>query len=369
MNLHITTGDKFLQGFISNQKQYVPVSENLYYHVQNRSISEHCFTDQQIKVLTLPSLQEQLISLQNANCKHVIFHSLPTHFQKYLLPLIRKDILITWIFYGYEYYHRRNIIEEYLQPRTKSYYRSFRNPNLFQMKVLHFLDFIEDADINYQNDLGRINRFAHWNIEEYKLIKDRFGLYQMEFVPFSMGARGHLIVPDCRSNYLLLGHSGAITVNHLDGLQALKHQLLESFDRVIIPMSYGANKSYKARIEEAARNKLGDKAIVIDKFIDRDSYFNLLSRVKLAWMPQLRGMAGGNALFCLRNNIPIVMPEKSIMFKYFKAHGVHVFSMDHIICEKPMLSEFQMRQNQAALDRLFGKQVIRKQYQDLLAPI
>jgi len=191
----------------------------------------------------------------------------------------------------------------------------------------------------------------------------------MEFVPFSMGSPIHLVVPDCSNNYLLLGHSGALTVNHLDGIQKVDHQLLERYDRVIIPVSYGASKTYRAKVDKVARDKLGDKAIIIDKFIERTSYFNLLSRVKLAWMPQLRGMAGGNALFCLRNNIPIVMPENSIMYKYFKAHGVHVFSMDHINFEKPMLSELQIRQNQATLDRLFGEQVIRMQYQNLLAPI
>src|SRR5690606_34790640 len=271
MNLHICTHDKFLSSFIRTRARFASESVNQYYVVSNRTNDLCDFSHQAVKYVSLTELKQKISFYGDKECEQVIFHSLPSHFRKHLLHQIPQNIPVTWIFFGYEYYHRRDVLVEYLSPQTRNYYKSGSNANLIRIQCLRLLDYIKSERKRFKNDLKRITRFAHWNHDEYELIKSRLGLYEMEFVPFSMGSPIHLVVPDCSNNYLLLGHSGALTVNHLDGIQKVDHQLLERYDRVIIPVSYGASKTYRAKVDKVARDKLGDKAIIIDKFIERTS--------------------------------------------------------------------------------------------------
>lgn len=314
-------------------------------------------------------MEKLLLSPDFPNCHQVIFHSLPTLYRKKFLPLIPAHIPVTWIFYGYEYYHRRFIIEKYMDPLSRSYYRSWANPHILGQWAHRIFDHLRGETKQYKLDLKRINRFAHWNPAEYQKIRDRFNLKKFEYVPFSMGLPVHHLVSDPEYRYLLLGHSGALTVNHLDGLEDLPVSLVEKFDRIIIPLSYGAGNSYQNTVKRAARVKLGDKALILEKYMDRATYFNLLSRVKLAWMPQMRSMGGGNVLFCFKNNIPIVFRQHSIMYQFFAGHGFQVFSSEEVHSEIPILSLKQKVHNQKLLDRHFGANVIQQQYQNLLSPL
>lgn len=193
------------------------------------------------------------------------------------------------------------------------------------------------------------------------MIREGYKLGDIEYHPFSMGLPVHHLVLEPEYQYMLLGHSGALTVNHLDGLEDLPISLVEKFDRIIIPLSYGAGNSYQNTVKRAAREKLGHKALFLERYMDRTTYFNLLSRVKLAWMPQIRGMGGGNVLFCLKNNIPIVFKQQSIMYQYFAGQGFQVFSSEEVHSQIPILSLKQKVHNQKLLDRHFGAKVIQQQ--------
>lgn len=314
-------------------------------------------------------MEKLLLSPDFPNCHQVIFHSLPTLYRKKFLPLIPAHIPVTWIFYGYEYYHRRDTIETYLDPLTRSYYQSWANPHYLRQWAHRMVDRIRNESTQYKLDLQRINRFAHWNPAEYQMIRERYNLNDMDFLPFAMGLPVHHLVSDPGYSYLLCGHSGALTVNHLDGLEDLPMALVERFDRIIIPLSYGAANSYQNKVKRAAQEKLGDKAMILEKYMDRVTYFNLLSRVKLAWMPQMRSMGGGNILFCFKNDIPIVFRQQSIMYQFFTGLGFQIFCSEEVHSEIPILSLKQKEHNQKLLDRHFGANVIQQQYQNLLSPL
>lgn len=366
MNLHLCIDDKFHQGFIRHQKTYAPDSHNDYYVVGTARRKQGTPEDQEVTRISIAGMKKILRSSDMKRYRQVLFHSLPSRFRKHLLPFIPTGIPVTWIFYGYEYYHRRAVIREYLGTATRAYYDSMQNPQYYQLKFQRLLDILRREDDQYQKDLQRIDRFAHWNPAEYHMIRDRYDLTHMEYAQFAMGQKIHQNVPDLRHRDLLFGHSGAVTVNHLDGIKALSEELIAGYDRIIIPFSYGSNKRYEALVRKTARNKMGDKALFLHRFLNRQSYFNVLSRVKLAWMPQMRGMGGGNLLYCLQNHIPIVLPEESGFYRYYTGQGFRVFSMTDHQHKAPVLHDEEKRRNQELLYQNFGLDTIAEQYRRLV---
>lgn len=364
--LHILPDEKFYTAFIHNQEKYAPNNKNDYFLIHDGGTIQNPPQKSQVKILTIDNMRKILINSSSQDYHQVIFHSLPGRFRKLLLRIIPPGIKITWIFYGYEYYHRRNTIEEYLGPFTRAYYNSWNNPNILRIKALRLLDQLRNENNGYKKDLQRIHRFAHWNHSEYEVIRVQYQLDSMEYEPFSMGSKIHEVVPDHDHRYLLLGHSGALTVNHLDGINALSKKFMDGFDRILIPFSYGGDKSYEIKVRKAAEAKMGDNVILLNRLMDRISYFNLLSRVNAAWMPQLRGMGGGNILFCLKNNIPLFFWKDSVMYQYYTDKGFHVFAIDDIDSTPPELTPDQKQNNQSNLTKYFGEQTINDQYQRLL---
>src|SRR5690606_26156747 len=250
---------------------------------------------------------------------------------------------------------------------TRSFYLSWSNSHFLHQCAHRIVDRLRREATRYQQDLQQIKRFAHWNPGEYQIIQARFNLVDLEYIPFSMGLPIHQHVSDPEYRYMLLGDSGALTVNQLDGLEDLPLALIEKFDRIIIPLSYGAGKMYQKKVKLAARKKLRDKAIFLEKYMDRNAYFNLLCRVKLAWMPQMRGMGGGNILYFLKNHIPIVFPKDSELYQYFVNQGFQVYNSAELLTEIPELSDTQRKENQKIMQNLFEVNVVKLQYQNLLS--
>lgn len=365
INLHICPDDKFYKGFIKNQHRFAPDTVNTYFIVNNSGSSPPKSNAENVYFLTPREIMRR-IKENHPKINQVVFHALPALFRRKFLPAVPEQVLMTWIFYGYEYYHRRSVIREYLGTATRAYYDSPQNPYYYRLKFQRILDKLRREEDQYIKDLQRIDRFAHWNPAEYQMIWDRYDLAQMEYTPFAMGQQVHQNVPNLLHRDLLLGHSEALTVNHLDGIEALSEELIAGYDRVIIPFSYGANKRYEALVRKAARNKMGKKALFLHRFMNRSSYFNILSRVKLAWMPQKRGMGGGNLLYCLRNHIPVVSSEESVMYRYYTEQGFRVFSMTDHQHTAPFLQDDEKKRNQELLGQIFGLDKIAEQYRRLL---
>lgn len=128
-NIHFCQKNKFIFSFIHIQKSFASYTKNKYYLIGELDKFSDEFLSDNVNIITLKELKLLLTRLDFTNCHQVILHSLPNIFRKHILPLIPAHILVTWIFYGYEYYHRRNTIENYLGTRTRSYYQSWSNPH------------------------------------------------------------------------------------------------------------------------------------------------------------------------------------------------------------------------------------------------
>src|SRR5690606_34396309 len=124
-----------------------------------------------VELVSLKEMKQVLLRHDFSDCHQVIFHSLPTQFRKNLLFLIPRHIQVTWIFYGYEYYHRRDTIEKYLRSLTRSFYLSWSNPHFLHQCAHRIVDRLRREATRYQQDLQQIKRFAHWNPGEYQIIQ------------------------------------------------------------------------------------------------------------------------------------------------------------------------------------------------------
>lgn len=181
MNLHLSIDDKFYNAFIRNQKTHAPDTDNEYYVIREGKALTSSPENTSMKMLSIAEMKKVLKASDFQKYPQVLFHSMPGRFRKHLLPYIPKGTRITWIFYGHEYYHRREVIRDYLGPATRTYYDSRQNPHFLRLILQRILDKVRNEENQYKNDLQRINRFAHWNREEYELIRDQYQLDKMEY--------------------------------------------------------------------------------------------------------------------------------------------------------------------------------------------
>lgn len=102
---------------------------------------------------------------------------------------------------------------------------------------------------------------------------------------------------------VLLGHSGHGTDNHFSIIDRLSSYKYDKF-AVYIILSYG-DEEYIGRVKKYALDKLGDRVVVIDRFMSSDEYAMLLNEMDIAILdgPNSYALANVGMLLLLRKKI------------------------------------------------------------------
>lgn len=324
MIIHLSNDEKFIDDFIQNQNKYFPQVTNKYFAIAPNDTFRHIKNpkvEQFNNGLTYHKLLEQF----KEKPKAFIFHNLNRHYFN-LINTIPKEISIAWIFYGTEIFGRGENQDLFWGPITKKNYHPLAKVWLYRR--LQYLMYYFDDKLSFRispflKAIHRIDYMAHWIKEDYKFIVNRYGLKKMNFIEF----RYSIDMPQTDYEHrlkedLMIGHSAAPTNNHLDIINELPKSFINHFKRIIIPLSYGGTPAYIRAVKKSASKKFGDKVIFLNTFLDKDTYFNMLSGVKLLIMAQYRSQGGSNIRFFLKNGTDLAFYEHNNMHKFYKQLGV-----------------------------------------------
>lgn len=125
---------------------------------------------------------------------------------------------------------------------------------------------------------------------------------------------------------ILIGNSATPTNNHLDIFQKIKEEKLPG--KLIVPLSYGEPIWYKDIIIEKGNLLFGKYFYPLIDFMQIEDYIDLISSCNVVIYDHYRQQGMGNISTMLYFGARVYLSEKSIAYQYYKALGVHVYSLE-----------------------------------------
>lgn len=236
----------------------------------------------------------------------IIFHAMPL--KKWQVCLLPKSICkrIIWRTWGHD-------IRPWIKTNRCVYdFLKLIEFTLFKNKIKNFYA------------MGVANEVDIVNIEE--VYKTRFKYFKMSYSDSANNVElVRSIIPknDSLHNYVLIGHNCSPVDNHLDILDKLS-KFRDDNIHLIIPLSYSdPGNGYKEQIINKAYSIFGmDKVTILDKFVPKDEYVRLLSRIDVAIMDMYYSNGLGNISYILYFRKKLYVRHGSNMDKAFLREGI-----------------------------------------------
>lgn len=283
------------------------------------------------------------ISYLNQNDFNAVFiHNLSSIPSK-LITKIKSDIPVIWSSWGMDLYslpEHDPIVKIQKLHHTKTALALNNNKekllpsiiNKIRCGIKYLLSgqslFVGKRAIDYRNAIKRVDFFTSVLPTEYDLIKKepyfratRIDYKYYNFQNFNTKKR---VLP--KEKKLLIGNSAAPTNNHLDVFEILRNLDLSGF-QVILPLNYGASKTWISMIASEAKSQFKTQVKIINTFIPINDYFGIIDKCSHAILYHERQQALGNIYYLLESGCKLFLSENSITYKYLKDLGIHVYSI------------------------------------------
>lgn len=267
----------------------------------------------------------ELVNEINDNADIVIIHSVFFNLRR--ISNITKPII--WCSWGYDIYsskeykrHRLITISKYKQ-ETERY---LRKVNVCLRRTLTIIkDFIlqDNTQKQWKKFYKQVTAIAPVIKNEFDLIRYQNPDYQFKYFYFKyLDYEDQLLYNSDYSPEILLGNSATVENNHLDILKCLKDRNIDT--KICIPISYG-DKMYKQYLKKNNRNR---NIIFLEKFMPKDAYYKYISNYGNVIIGCLRQQAMGNVYRALRTGKRLFLYKDSIIYKFLKAEGYIIFSIE-----------------------------------------
>lgn len=250
---------------------------------------------------------------------YIVFHSmmltLPTKlyirfFNQYLIDKI------VWIEWGYDIYTDRGCD---LKSRLKFLLKRLVI-KLFEKRIPIFVA-IHPADIKeYMTGIkgkGKIfvapyreHNGININLDDYKYV--------------SLAER----IRNGEEIYIQVNHRAEAILKHKEVLDCLLKFKNENI-KILLPLCYG-DKDYGDYIEQYARDKFGNKAIIQREVMAYDDYIDLLKRVDIFILNSTRQIALGNIHPMILMRKKIFLPAGSVLYRYYSDEGDEISCLEMI---------------------------------------
>jgi hypothetical protein len=154
-----------------------------------------------------------------------------------------------------------------------------------------------------------------------------------------------------------IGNSASPTNYHEELIDKLADETSVDF-QVFCPLSYG-DESYKSKIIEYGRSKLGKKFIPMTQFMSFDEYSAYLSEIDIALMNHNRQQAMGNIIALLGMGKKVYIRSDITPWKYFEDKKIQLFDTTGDISLQRMEPRL-VKQNISRVEKVFTKQRLKE---------
>lgn len=346
--LHISNDDKY----ISLGKRIfdqVPAVENTYWIIPgtNHTIQNVSFAHENLALKNLnSSYYHDQINSYDLICIH--FLNLEVY------PVLRSKKITTpilWIGWGGDYYWLIDTCPDFnlLLPHTRKWVHHIFLGNKLTSFVKKLKKIKRSPKLQAVN---QISYFAPIYSAEFQSIKKTYPNFKPQFLEWNYGYIDQDIIayytPLRRyGDVVMIGNSATPTNNHLDIFEDLSHVLQEA--EIILPLNYG-DTSYKKHISKVAKEKFGDRAMILNDFISTKDFDKELLKCRNLIIGSNRQQAVGTIITALYLGLNVFLYKNSFNYDFFKTMGFYVYSIEDLIAQ-PQLLQSQLQDEQILENR------------------
>ncbi len=265
----------------------------------------------------------------------IILHGLDPVFLTILKSINKsKKCRVFWLFYGFELYYALGEKSYYPLMDTVSIFSicSWISPTKYNYWLRRLIGKTKNFDL-IQEALPLINYFCFWLYEDYLLLKKYFDT-NMQYRYFQYGARYKNDQIDISQlNYsktpyeIRIGHSASKTENQDTIIKLLSKIDKDNKYKKVFPLSYGSRYIRKI-VMKMGQKYFGNQFEPILGYVERNQYYESLSKTGIAIFGQNRQEAAGNIGPLLKYGAKVFLREKNNMLKYYKDKGYIIFSVE-----------------------------------------
>ncbi|MEY8215684.1 MAG: TDP-N-acetylfucosamine:lipid II N-acetylfucosaminyltransferase, partial [Colwellia sp.] len=186
--------------------------------------------------------------------------------------------------------------------------------------------------------INAVSFFAPVLPREFSGVKYVFN--HLNYVEWNYGSSASVLTEDLvineGSNSILIGNSSDPSNNHYEVIEMLSS--LDVVDRnIILPLSYGSIR-YKKKLLCSIKTFDSLSFKILDGFMPKDRYFDLLSDCGVVIMNHVRQQAGANIGVMLFMGAKVFLNSKSPFYEFYKSLGAIIYTVDDIKEEPSMLN-------------------------------
>ena len=338
--VNFVTDDKFIDGVIAFNEKFSPCDVVHIYVFVSDSPLEHFTLIKNEAAITQLTTEEVIPFLRKRHADAVLLHSLYS-LPLQVTPLIPSKICVIWSSWGYDIYSMmgtfRLVTMNLFRPLTKKF-----------LELSYVCEENGQADEIYQKAVQRVDFLSTVLPEEFNLIPSLPYFHAKELhysyiTPKEVETYQNVSAPQITGENILVGNSGAPTNNHLDIFEKLSK--LDLGDRrIYCPLSYaGYPLEYKKEVLEDGKKRFGDNFRPFLQFIDKETYFTIVSSCKYAFFGHLRQQALGNIREMLVKGCKVFLDKDSPMYKHFKERSFCVSSIQDDVTKELLQSNIDQQ--------------------------
>ncbi len=374
MNLHVFND---AHGFFLNLtvKRFIErdaLENNLFINLNNKTI----YRNTHVKYLNKNILSFQRAIKTLPAIRSVTFYPFDFIAAAFLKELKKPqpEIIVGWVFWGYEYYQRQDNIEVNFDgfslsyyKRNNSFYNHIKGAVLCNIKKILFIPVFNKQELN--NGYCLVNKFYSFLPQDFKNVFQNINNNTCAYYPISFLSINEMkdkIEWGEITDEIMIGHAATPTLNHAEILDML--YLIPFSGKLFIPMEYG-EQQYRKELKNKANILFGARAEFLEKRLEMGAYYKRLSQTGFAvfnfrWQESL-----GNIVFLIWNGAKIFLKQESSVYRQFVAWGLHVFTIDHQLNKEnitELLTMEKRQENRIIIEKLFSEHKIREYWERLL---
>jgi dTDP-N-acetylfucosamine:lipid II N-acetylfucosaminyltransferase len=387
MILHLSDDSIFLD-YTIDQFEAVAPGQSIY--LVSTSTPKKIKNSNKIVACESNSDQYKLIINRFSDFDAIILHSLTTE-KAQIVNKASKNVNFVWMMWGADGFYLKEFHGKWYSEKTKKIVsnpkeqtlkakikKTLRNTKLYNLLYL-LRKGKSPSNIEKVKAIKRIQFLAPIIEEDFTIIKEKFRLKALKYLPYTHGSietlitdikkRNNIYMP--KENRVLLGNSADPSNNHIDIFYRLKE--LNFVGEVICPLSYG-NDGYKDKIIIEGKRILGSSFIPLVEFLPLKQYQEIINSCNIVIMNHYRQQAMGNINSAIWHGAKVFLNQKNPAYHSFNRIGVKVLTIQEDFSEISnsvvlMNNKECITKNREALSKYYSQDVVLNRTKELIKKI
>lgn len=281
--------------------------------------------------------------------------------KSYIALSLPQSSIVAWRFFGYELYGRR--VESYLSEKSLPLHLAKKRAATKSLKVfftqLKFRLFHgQSQDVLFADARKRVDLLLCLSKYEYDHLIEHWPdlprFVQLPTLEFPLRKQG-IIYENAQKKAIIVGNNRGIYNNHIDIIDLIEHSSCDEQWEFLVPFSYGRETPYSSEVRRRVA-KSPKNFCLLEDFIAREAYFELLAKAKAAVFNSYRQMAMGNIFTLLGSGVKIYLNTQNVIYHWLIDLGLRVFTIEDfksdLETDNLELGETDQLENANILERL-----------------